>query len=263
MLDSDYLHRAAPPGSMRYFALLYSPPAQRELLTALFVVESEIRASTDAAHEVAHTRLQWWRGEIDRLINRNAQHPATKVLQSALPEVDFSKLHEVLVAADMDLARMTYHTTQELNAYLERSGGGLFELAEDTVSRPSSRRLGGLIRRVETLRDLAVDLRAGRLYWPIDELSASGISPQRPSDPEYREPWQALLASEAQRLCATLSTLEPPGADGLARPMAVLAALHGRLAKTIADAPESVFSTRHELGALQKVWTAWRAARRS
>ena len=84
MLDPDYINRAAPPGSMRYFALLYAPVEQRELLTALFVIDAEIRASaTQVAHEVAHTRLQWWRAEVDRLINRNAQHPATQVVQAA------------------------------------------------------------------------------------------------------------------------------------------------------------------------------------
>src|SRR3982751_3967640 len=108
MLDLDYIRRAAPSGSMRYFALLYSPADFRELLSALFVIEFEIRSSTNAAHEVAHTRMQWWRGEIDRLINRDAQHPATLVLQSAIPHANFSLLHEVLTAADMDLARMTF-----------------------------------------------------------------------------------------------------------------------------------------------------------
>jgi phytoene synthase len=93
-LDTDYIQRAAPPGSMRYFALLYAQPKQRDLLTALFVVDAEIRASAvQVAHEVAHARLQWWRAEIDRLVNRNAQHPATQLLQTAQPKADFSALH--------------------------------------------------------------------------------------------------------------------------------------------------------------------------
>ena len=167
MLDPDYINRAAPPGSMRYFALLYTPAGQRELLTALFVIDAEIRASaTQVAHEVAHTRLQWWRAEIDRLINRNTQHPATQVVQAALPTADFSILHELLVAADMDVARMTYNNSSELNGYLERSGGVILEFAAQglrNASRQYARKLGGLIRRVETLRDLVMEARAGRV----------------------------------------------------------------------------------------------------
>jgi len=59
-----------------------------------------------------------------------------------------------MTAADMDVARMTYNKTSELNAYLERSGGILelfaFEASLDIRSRV--RKLGAHIRRVETLR---------------------------------------------------------------------------------------------------------------
>src|SRR5690349_12842343 len=97
MLDAEYLNRAAPPGSMRYFALLYAAPEHRDAFTALMVIDSEIRASINAAHEVAHTRMQWWRAEVDRLVNRNPQHPATQLLQNALPNAEYSRLHELLV----------------------------------------------------------------------------------------------------------------------------------------------------------------------
>src|SRR3954467_5383951 len=105
------VNRAAPVGSMRYFALLYTPPELREAVTALFVIDAEIRESAQSPnHDVAHTRLQWWRQEIDRLTNNNSQHPAARILQ-AQAQFDrkrFAKLHELIVAADMDLARMTY-----------------------------------------------------------------------------------------------------------------------------------------------------------
>ena len=107
---------------MRYFALLYTPVEKRDVATALFVIDAEIRESAQSAnHDVAHTRLQWWRQEIDRLVNSNAQHPATRVLSAATPNRRaFSKLHELVVAADMDLARMTYANDQELHAYCAR-----------------------------------------------------------------------------------------------------------------------------------------------
>src|SRR5437868_15335377 len=106
-LEDSLINRAAPPGSLRYFALLYTPEPLRDAVTALYVIDAEIRESAQSAnHDVAHTRLQWWRQEIDRLVNANPQHPATRTLNSlaSFDRKNFSRLHELLVAADMDLA---------------------------------------------------------------------------------------------------------------------------------------------------------------
>jgi 15-cis-phytoene synthase len=249
----DYLSRAAPPGSMRYFALLYAEPKQRDTLSALFVIDSEIRASVHAAHEVAHTRLQWWRAELDRLTNRNAQHPASQLLQTALPNSDFSPLHELLVAADMDLARMTYNSATELDAYLVRSSTAL-HFGGDA----STRTIATWVRRVETLRDLAMDVRAGCIYWPLDELDAAGVSLDTLRANRMTDAIRALLAKECQRLDAQFQTLPIS-----IRPLAVLAHLHRSLLRQIAKSDYDVLNQRHDVGPLKKVWTAWRAARRT
>ena len=242
---------------MRYFALLYTPTERRGLMTALFVIDAEIRASVNTAHEVAHTRLQWWRGEIDRLINRNAQHPATRVVQTALPDGDFAILHELLVAADMDLARMTYNNDNELAAYLERSGGAIFELANERP-RQSTRRAGAFVRRVETLRDLTMDVRAGRIYWPLEKLESHNLAVEQLHDTRPSAASRALVAAEISRLRTELAALRTS-----LRPLAVLIQLHAKLLDRIERAHYDVFSQRHELSPLEKVFTAWRAARRS
>ncbi len=69
---------------MRYFSLLYAPEDKRDIVLALYAIETEIRESAkSASHDVAHTRLTWWRAETDRLINGNPQHPATRILSRA------------------------------------------------------------------------------------------------------------------------------------------------------------------------------------
>lgn len=257
-LAAEFLQRAAPPGSMRYFALLYATPVERDLLSTLFVIDSEIRASIDAAHEVAHTRLQWWRTEIDRLINRNAQHPATQALQAALPDADFSALHELLVAADMDVACMTYQTKTELDAYLIRSGSILeFATASNQEARKHARQLGALIRRVETLRDLSIEAKSGRVYLPFDDLDARKITLENLRVKQPPKDLVDLVATEVQRVSQELNAL-----TAISRPLVVLGELHARLLAQITATSHDVFSQRHELGPLQKVWTAWRAARR-
>jgi phytoene synthase len=259
---ADYINRAAPPGSMRYFALLYTPVEYRDLLTALFIVEAEVRASaTQVAHEVAHTRMQWWRGEVDRLINRNAQHPATRVLQSSLPNADFALLHELLASADMDLARMTYNTAHELDGYLQRSGGTIFELVARDEDRAPIRVIGGQIRRMETVRDLVLEARAGRIYWPLNDLAAQAIAPERLPEDVNRTKLLPLLANETARLANALSAFTSSATYPLARPLTILTQLHSQLARRIARADHNVFTIRHELGPLKKTWTAWRTAR--
>ena len=239
---------------MRYFALLYTPAAQRELMTAMLVVEAEIRASIQATHEVAHTRLQWWRAEIDRLVNRSAQHPATQVLQTALPHADFSLMHEFLVAADMDVARMTYSNSVELGHYLARSGGTLLRLVA-TEAEASS--VGALIRRTETIRDLATDARDGRIYWPLDALDSANVTVEHLQSGKPSDAMLGLIANECARLSSAFAALSAP------RPLMVLARLHARLIERIVRANYDVFARRHELGPFDKAWTAWLAARRS
>lgn len=284
MLDDSLLNRAAPPGSLRYFALLYAPPAQRAVLTALLVIEMEIRDSACSAnHDVAHTRLRWWRSEVDRLVNGVAQHPATRVLQTAVvvPRDSCNLLHEVLSAADMDLARLTYHSMDELGAYCARSSGAIHELAAlyalapvsaEPAVRSAVNRIAGGVRQAEILRDLREDCRAGRLYLPLDLLERHHVGLSELQQPQFSTATRAALreycASVLERLDAALAALA--ALDSVARsvpaalrPLLVLAALHRRLLQRMSARLDSLAQQRIELGPIEKPWIAWRAAMRA
>ena len=91
------------------------------MLDALYGFDAEIRATVDStAHETAHARLQWWRGEIDRLVAGRPSHPIAVALEPLRTrrDVDLASLHESLVAADLDLARLTYRSWEELRGVL-------------------------------------------------------------------------------------------------------------------------------------------------
>jgi phytoene synthase len=257
---------------MRYFSLLYTPAAKRAAVTALYVIAAEIHESARSAnHDVAHTRLAWWRGEIDRLVNGSPQHPAMRALKDAdgRRRADYSKLHEFAAAADMDLARMTYANAQELRAYAARSGGAIAELIADELAAPDvldpkarahAVRIGTGVRQAEMLRDVRQDVHEGRLYAPLDELDAQGLAAAqlhaRECDPRVRgllQPWAARARGE-------LAHASGPYAD-LLRPLNVLAALHRRLLDRIAAHDYDVLVRRIELGPVEKPWVAWRAAR--
>ena len=270
-LDDSLVNKAAPAGSMRYFAILYALPEKRAVMTALYVIDAEIRESAQSAnHDVAHTRLQWWRQEIDRLVNRNAQHPATKLLVDAgIERKSLARLHELIVAADMDLVRMTFLNTRELRVYSSRSGGLIQELiAEllrgttlDEADRGFANRIGQGIRQVEMLRDVRQDACDGRLYLPLDllEQTAVGIDDLRAR--EVSGGVRDVLARFRESIVPELDVRHASGKAYL-RPLVVLAALHRRLLDRIAALNYEVATQRIELGPIDKPWTAWRAARK-
>lgn len=275
-LEADQINRAAPPGSLRYFALLYSPEQRRDAVLALYVIESEIRESAkSASHDVAHTRLTWWRAETDRLINGNPQHPATRVLLEHSGGGDlsiFNKLHEVLAAADMDLARMTFANQQELRAYCSRSGGAIQELVAsqliapgklDETARAAANKLGVGIRMTEIVRDVRQDAYDGNVYLPLDLLDKHELKTAhlraREVDPKLKTALRSIRES-------ALPELDLPARGTQTehlRPAFVLAALHRKLLDRIAARNYDVATERIEPGPLQKPWTAWRAARKA
>lgn len=260
---------------MRYFALLYTPEDRRDALNAVFIIDAEIRESAQSAnHEVAHTRLRWWREEVDRLTHGAAQHPAARILQAHHrgPRAALAKLHELLAAADMDLARMTYVNARELRAYCARSGGAVAEIAATELvpegdlsdsARGFANAIGVGIRQAEMIRDLRQDAHDGRLYVPLEELDAHSVRPEQLSKGEIgigaRRALEHMKESAEADLAARLSD---EGTHEALRPLRVLAALHKRLLDRIASRDYEVGTERIDLGPLEKPWAAWREARR-
>ena len=270
-LDDSLVNRAAPPGSMRYFSLLYAPEDRRDQLCALYVIDAEIRESAQSAnHDVAHTRLQWWRAEIDRLANGSPQHPAARILNdSPIERASFAKLHEMIAAADMDLARMTYSNMRELRAYSSRSGGAIQELMAaqlvapaplDETVRAIANRIGVGVRQSEMLRDLRQDAYAGRVYLPQERLTRHNVSLE---DLRAREVAPNVKAALREFKDAVQEELQSAirSATAQLRPLGVLAALHRKLLDRIAARDYDVATSRVELGPIEKPWVAWRTAR--
>ncbi|MBM0105309.1 squalene/phytoene synthase family protein [Steroidobacter sp. S1-65] len=274
-IDNELVNRTAPPGSMRYFSLLYSPEERREVVLALYVIDAEIRESAkSASHDVAHTRLTWWRAETDRLINGNPQHPATRLLheRASGDRAVFAKLHEMLAAADMDLARMTFTNQQELRAYCSRSGGAIQELiasqlvapgALDEAVRAAANKLGVGIRMTEVVRDLRQDAYDGNVYLPLDLLDKHELKTEHLRAREVDSKLKDALRVVRETAIAELALPSRGSQTEHLRPVFVLAALHRKLLDRIAARNYDVATERIELGPLQKPWTAWLAARKA
>lgn len=271
----EALARGLPPGSRRHLAVLFAGSPSRTALGALYAYEAELRRIVASeSHEAAHARLQWWRGELDRLAGARPSHPITRALLASGTDwrAEAGLLHEVLVAADLDLARFTYRTWSELEAYCFRAGGALQTLIAATLAgvralsaqeREFARRLGSALRQAEMLLRLPLDVGSGHCYAPLDVLEGLGIEPAslgrgEPAAPARRflDDWQARVRGELLALPALLETAAERGAQ---RHGLVLAALHARsLERPAAAGP--LRPRRLDLDSLDRLWTAWRTA---
>jgi phytoene synthase len=271
------VREAIRPGSPRHLAVLFSGSPQRSLLEAVYAFEAELRRIVASeSHEAAHARLQWWRGELDRLDAGRPSHPLAVAL---LPlrgrrDADLGLLHELLVAADLDLSRLTYLSWQELEAYLFRATGAAQTLIAAVLAgdrpltpaeREFARRLGVALRQSEILIDIERDARRGRLYAPLQALEAAGIDPAtfaaRPLDPAhlpFLADWQARVGRE---LAALPEALDSKALRAAQRHGLVLATLQAKwLERRPVQAARRLTSS--EPGSFAHVWTAWRTALR-
>jgi phytoene synthase len=269
------VREGVPPGSLRHLAILFSGSPERLLIEAIYAFEAELRRIVAAAsHEAAHARLQWWRSELDRLAAGRPTHPLAQALLPLRdqPDADASLLHEMLVAADLDLARLTYATWQELEAYLFRSAGVPQTLIAATLSsrrglqpagRDFARRLGAAVRQTEIIVDLDRDLARGRLYAPLQALEAAGIDPQALAGQTASDDAHAFLNDWSCRVHAELEALpgllDDPVQRGEQRHGLVLAALHARWLERRRRL-QGVAGARTELSPVTRLWTAWRTA---
>ncbi len=266
---------APAPGSLRYFAVLFAPASARAVLEALYGFEDEVRRTVEAsAHEVAHARLQWWRGEVDRLVAGRPSHPVALALLPLRERggVDLALLHELLVAADLDLAGFSYRDRGELEAYCYRATGVLQTLAASATAgvralsepeRRYARQLGSALRQVEMIRDFRHDLRRGRLYLTLDALESAGLDPHDLARASVGTALNDLLdgwrADVAQSLRTLPATLPEPAQRTDQRHGLVLAALYAKLLERTRRVPVDG-DERVELGSINRLWTAWRTA---
>ena len=260
-----------PPA--RSLASLYSSTAQRRALAALTALEREIGMSIRPGldHQVAHTRLAWWREECDRTAAGHPTHPLTRELSAHLAPPAAQALAGLAGLVDItlwDLAGATFNTRRELTAYCQRWSAAviapLVQLAAPEAPSSYAHALGVNLREIELLVALAADARLGRLRLPLDELAAARIAPGCLAHP----PWPPALAQLLHRRHGELRTALTAAADAL--PSGLRPALRGLIVWVSLACAASVRAQRRlprESGprdhhAPLDGWRAWRAARR-
>ena len=140
---------APAAGSIEYFALLYTPRAQRPALATLIALREELEAGIDRAldHAVAHARLEWWRAEAARFVRGEPQHPWLRALwqqDEASRALDLSRLIDA-GARDLATRQLQGRSSNELQAALFHAAAQL--LGGQALSSEAQRALAELARR--------------------------------------------------------------------------------------------------------------------
>jgi phytoene synthase len=257
----------------RSLAWLYSSAVQRPAFAALSALEREIGASLRPGldHQVAHTRLAWWREECARTAQGSPRHPLTRELAmvfAPLGPTPLAGLAGFVDTAEWDLSCATFDTGRELTGYCERWSAGmiapLVSLALPEAGAAQARALGVSLREIELLLALGADARSGRLRIPLDELERTHTAAESLAQPPWPPPLAELLRARHRELRTALgAALEalPPAARPALRGVIVWATIACEASARAQKRLPQESSTRDHQAPLDG-WRAWRAARR-
>jgi 15-cis-phytoene synthase len=255
----------------RFLAWLYATPAQQPVLAALCAIEREVAASLrqGADHQVAHTRLEWWREECARCAVGHPTHPLTRELRLHLQRlapgarVDslLAGLSGLIDTAAWDLASATFERRAELTAYCRRWAAAM--IAPVGAAAVDWTDFGAALRELELLAHLAADAGRGRVRIPLDELEQARVVPQTVATPPWPQGLVGILQGRhqalRQQLAATVTGLPPPiqqSDRGLLVWAAIACQGSRRDERALPGVPAASIAS-----AAAANWRAWRAAR--
>ncbi|PKO26253.1 MAG: squalene synthase HpnD [Betaproteobacteria bacterium HGW-Betaproteobacteria-8] len=263
--------KAAASGSSFYYSFLFLPQARREAITALYAFCREVDDIADECtdFQVARTKLNWWRGEIDNLYKGQPQHPVTKALAPAVAAYDLSAehFHEIIDGMEMDLEYNRYQDFKQLQLYCYRVASvvGLLSAAifgysnRDTLKYAHD--LGMAFQLTNIIRDVGEDARRNRIYLPLDELARFGVLEGDILQGRESEQIQQLLDFQIERAEGfydrALNAL-PAEDRKQQRTGLIMTAIYRTLLREIkADGAQQVLNARVSLTPLRKLWLAW------
>ena len=263
--------KAAASGSSFYYSFRFLSPERRRAITAFYAFCREVDDVADECHEaaVAMAKLAWWRDEIAQLYAGTPSHPVTLALREAVEPFRLPReaFEQIIEGMEMDLGRVRYPDFKALRLYCHRVAGVVGEVAalifgaSDHTTLKYANRLGLAFQLTNIIRDVGEDARRDRIYLPLDELAAHGVSEADLLDGRMSDAFRQLMAFQYQRAEQTyeeaLALL--PAADRKAqRPGLIMAAIYRALLREIRDDGFQVLDRRTSLTPLRKLWLAWK-----
>ena len=185
---SDQITRKS--GSNLALAFVLLPPEKRAAMSALYAFCRQVGDIADEDSEPVERRaaeLQCWREETRAICEgREASLP---VLQELKPFVEryrlpFRLFDELITGVEMDLVTVRYADQPSLEKYCYHVASvvGLLSIEIFGYSDPACRQyadaLGKALQLTNILRDVGNDAQRGRIYLPLSDLKAFGVTEQ-------------------------------------------------------------------------------------
>jgi phytoene synthase len=252
-----------------YYSFLVLPAQKRRAIVAVWdfcravddavdqvVPEHERRGQLGpAAHAQAAAHLTMWREELDAIYAGTAATPQGRGLQPFvqpfhLPRRQFELLID---GVEMDLEHDRYATFAALTGYCRRvaSTVGLICVEifgyRDARARNYAEDLGLALQLTNIIRDVAEDLRSGRVYLPLEDLQRFGVSESDLKAGKVTPGIAALLRFECDRArgCYERAASELPPGDARSLVAAeIMGAIYFEILQRIEAHGYDVFSER-------------------
>jgi phytoene synthase len=272
MTPDEYCRqRAAASGSSFYYAFLFLPPERQRAILALYAFCREVDDVVDECTDpqLARTKLAWWRTEIGNLVAGKPQHPVTRALEPhrAAFGVDAGKLNQIVDGVEMDLLQTRYLDFAGLERYCHLVAGvvgllaaGIFGYRNERTLQ-YARALGIAFQLTNIIRDVGEDARRNRIYLPMEDLRAFGVTAADILGARSNEQFVRLMQFQAQRAesfyASALAAL-PPEDRRAQRPGLIMAAIYRKLLEEIERDGFQVLKQRTSLTPLRKFWIAWK-----
>ena len=205
----------AAHGRTYYLSTLLLPAAKRPYVHALYgfaryadeIVDDLASTLTDA--EKADWLVGWGEQFLRDVEAGASEHPISRAVVDTVRrwEIPLSYVEAFLASMRMDLTVTEYETYDDLMVYVYGSaaviGLEMVPVLEPLVPRevadPYARDLGIAFQLTNFIRDVGEDLRRGRVYLPLEDLAAFGVTREHLEAGVVDGPVRRLLAFEIAR----------------------------------------------------------------
>lgn len=263
--------KTAESGSSFTLSFFFLPKAKKEAMTALYAFCREVDDVVDECtdYNVAQTKLNWWKTEIENLYQHTPQHPVTKALQPCVQPFNLAKEHflEIIDGMEMDLKFNRYEDFKQLQLYCYRVAS-VVGLLSAQIFGFSNRKtlkyahdLGMAFQLTNIIRDVGEDARRGRIYLPLDELRKGGVTEDDILQGKESDAFKVLMDYQIERAekfyDKALSEL-PPEDHKAQLPGLMMAAIYRTLLREIKPEAEKVLNSKIAIPPFRKLLLALR-----
>lgn len=269
--DEYCQQKAIQSGSSFYYSFLYLPAPQRAAITALYAFCREVDDVVDEIEDqqVARTKLNWWKQELDALFKGNPTHPVTQALQPHIStyQLEYSLLNAIITGMEMDLNQTRYIDFSGLKNYCWHVASTVGILSSrifgytDHKTEQFAETLGIALQLTNIIRDVGEDYLKGRVYLPTDELKQFNVTVMDLGNHHYSPQFESLMqfqVKRAQNFYQEAMSLLPPSDRRAQRPGLIMAKIYETLLNEIKRDHFHVLHQRIALTPIRKFWIAWK-----